>query len=75
VKTREGDKWSHDENRLLAGVQYILLWQDIRVRYNFDYRWRSHRHRQTLLPQNQPGTKKRKDWYGIHVVSVPKILP
>jgi hypothetical protein len=68
----EGQNWTYSGNRLLLGFQYTLPWYDLQLRYDFDNQWRSYRHRDTLVPRSNPGTKKREDSEGVHSVSLSK---
>jgi hypothetical protein len=70
----EGRNWTYSGNRLLLGFQYTLPWYDLQLRYEFDNHWRSYRHPDSLLPQSNPGTKKREDREGVHLVSLSKDL-
>ena len=68
----EGQNWTYSGNRLLLGFQYTLPWYDVQLRYDFDNHWRSYRHPDSLVPQFNPGTKKREDREGVHSVSLSK---
>lgn len=70
----EGENWSYQGQRLLAGFQYTLPgdWWDVRLRYDFDFHWRFHTHQHSLLPVTATGTVKRRDREPIHQVSIAK---
>lgn len=71
----EGENWDYDGNRALVGVQYMLPWQDIQLRYDFEHHWRNYRHNFSLgrfiLDPRSP-SQKRRDREVIHTVSASK---
>ncbi len=70
----QGKNWTYAGNRLVLGFQYTLPWYDLALRYEFDNHWRAYRHADSLLPQDNPGSKKREDREGIHSVRLGKTL-
>lgn len=68
----EGENWTYAGNRLIAGGQYTLPWWDLRLRYDLDVHWRSHRYKHSLIPATAPGTVKRRDVEPVHLFSVAK---
>jgi tetratricopeptide (TPR) repeat protein len=70
----EGNNWTYTGHRLITGGQYTLpswAW-DVRMRYDLDLAWRSHRYKNTLLPATTPGTVKRRDVEPVHLFGVHK---
>jgi len=70
----EGDNWTFTGNRLIAGGQYTLPpwgW-DVRLRYDLDLAWRSHKYKNSLLPATAPGTVKRRDTEPVHLLGAHK---
>lgn len=70
----EGDNWTYTGNRLLAGGQYTLpswAW-DVRLRYDLELLWRSHKYKNSLLPATAPGTVRRRDTEPVHLFGVYK---
>ncbi len=66
-----GDNWDYWGHRLLVGGLYTLPWQDIRLRYDLDYQWRFHTHKNSLIPV--PGfLKRRRDNEPVQLVSIAK---
>ena len=70
-----GRNFAYIGNRLLAGAQYTLPWQGIRLRYDFDVHLRDYRNRHTLLPVSAPNTKERFDTEYTHVLGLTVPLP
>ena len=70
----KGNNWTYSGNRLVTGGQYTLPWWDVRLRYDLDFHWRSHRYKHSLLPAETPGpgTTKRRDREPVHLFSVSK---
>lgn len=56
-----GSNYEYVGNRVSAGAQYTLPWQDIRLKYDFDVHLRQYRNRNTILPSTAPGTIQRRD--------------
>lgn len=67
-----GKNWTYAGNRLLLGFQVTLPWYDLQLRYDFDNHWRAYLHADSLLPKNNPASKKREDREGVHSVSLGK---
>jgi tetratricopeptide (TPR) repeat protein len=70
----EGSNWDYDGNRALAGAQYTVPWQEIRLRFDFEYHWRSYRNHFNLgrfIFDPRPPSKRR-DRELIHTVSAAK---
>jgi tetratricopeptide (TPR) repeat protein len=68
----EGEDWTYAGHRLLAGGQYTLPWWDLRLRYDVDVHWRSHKYKHSLLPATATDTVKRRDSEPVQVVGVSK---
>ena len=68
----EGDNWDYWGHRLLVGAQYTLPWGDTRLRYDLDYHWRFHTHKNTLIPATATGTIRRRDNEPVHLFSIAK---
>lgn len=62
----EGENWIYHGHRALAGAQYTLPWEDVRLRYDLDFHWRFHN------PETAPDTGRRRDREPIHLVSIAK---
>jgi hypothetical protein len=58
--TRGGD-FDYIGHKWLAGFQYTLPWQEIRVVYDFSLHHRDYRFRHSLLPLDDPNTRERSD--------------
>ena len=56
-----GRNYSYQGHRILAGAQYTLPWQGIRLIYDFDLHLRDYLHHNTILPTYAPGVKSRYD--------------
>ena len=56
-----GSNYAYHGHRFLAGGQYTLPWNDIRLSYDFDLHYRDYRHANTLLPLRRQGTRERSD--------------
>jgi tetratricopeptide (TPR) repeat protein len=56
-----GSNYAYHGHRVLAGGQYTLPWQGVRLRYDIDVHFRDYEHRNTLLPTTAPGTTRRHD--------------
>jgi tetratricopeptide (TPR) repeat protein len=65
-----GSNYEYLGNRVSAGWQYTLPWQDIRLKYDFDVHLRRYRNRNTILPSTAPDTIRRKDDEYTHNVRV-----
>lgn len=71
----KGNDWTYSGNRLITGGQYTLPWGDIRLRYDLDFHWRSHKYidRVTLEASGAEQKKiKRRDREPVHLFSVSK---
>lgn len=68
----KGKDWTYSGNRLVTGGQYTLAWGEVRLRYDLDFHWRSHRFKHSLVPITATGTVKRRDREPIHQFSVSK---
>ena len=67
---RRGRNYSYYGNRALVGGQYTLPWFGIRLTDDFDVHLRQYRHRNTILPSQDPGTRRRRDTEYTNVFSV-----
>ena len=63
-----GHKW-------MAGFQYTLQWQDIRVVYDFSMRYRDYRFRHFFFPLDDPDTRERNDHDMVNQVRFEWTLP
>ena len=68
----EGKNWDYRGHRLLIGGLYTLPWGAARLRYDLDYHWRFHPHKNSLLPVDAMGTVRRRDNEPVHLVSIAK---
>jgi Tfp pilus assembly protein PilF len=68
----KGNNWTYSGNRLVTGGQYTLPWWDVRLRYDLDFHWRSHKYNHSLIPATAPDTVKRKDREPVHLFSISK---
>ncbi len=67
----EGKNWDYRGHRLLVGGLYTLPWGAARLRYDLDYDWRFHPHKNSLIPV--PGfIKRRTDNEPVHLFSLAK---
>jgi len=57
----DGKNYQYTGNRFLAGAQYTLPWQGIRLKYNLDAHLRQYTHKDSLFPTNAPDTRRRSD--------------
>jgi tetratricopeptide (TPR) repeat protein len=59
------DAWGSDfeyrGHRFVAGGQYTLPWQAIRLKYDLDVHLRDYLHVNSLILESSPGTKRRQD--------------
>jgi tetratricopeptide (TPR) repeat protein len=70
-----GSNYEYRGHRILAGAQYTLPWQGIRLKYDLDVHVREYLKTNTLLPTVRPGTKPREDAEVTQVVRVEWPLP
>ena len=68
----EGKDWTYSGNRLLTGGQYTLPWGDVRLRYDLDFHWRSHRYNDRITREVTQKIIKRRDSEPVHLFSVSK---
>ncbi|MBI2526345.1 MAG: tetratricopeptide repeat protein [Candidatus Rokubacteria bacterium] len=71
----EGDNFTYWGHRLLAGAQYTLPWQNIRLKYDVDVHLRRYDERNSILPTLRPDTVRRKDQEITNIVRVEWPLP
>src|SRR3990172_5951215 len=71
----EGDNFTYWGHRLLAGAQYTLPWQNIRLKYDVDVHLRRYDDRNSILPTLRPDTVRRKDEEITNIVRVEWPLP
>jgi Tfp pilus assembly protein PilF len=72
---QRGWNYSYFGNRVLAGAQYTLPWMDIRLTSDFDVHIRDYRHKNSILPSQNPGTMKRHDTEYTNVFAIVTPLP
>ncbi|MBI4246471.1 MAG: tetratricopeptide repeat protein [Candidatus Rokubacteria bacterium] len=70
-----GRNLTYDGHRFLAGAQYTLPWQNIRLSYDFGLHYRDYRNRHTVYPEDDPGTKERQDHEYSHGLRIELPLP
>jgi len=68
----KGNDWTYSGNRLVTGAQYTLPWGDVRLRYDLDFHWRSHKYDDRLVHELTQKSVKRQDREPIHLFSVSK---
>jgi hypothetical protein len=56
-----GTNYEYLGSRFLVGGQYTLPWLGVRLKYDLDAHIRGYRHRNTLLPTTDPGSRRRQD--------------
>ncbi|MDP2625795.1 MAG: tetratricopeptide repeat protein [Candidatus Rokubacteria bacterium] len=71
----EGDNLAYWGHRLLAGGQYTLPWQGIRLKYDLDVHLRRYDERNSILPTLRPDTVRRKDQEITNIIRVEWPLP
>lgn len=71
----EGRNYSYLGHRYLAGAQYTLPWGSTRLKYDFELHHRDYTHRNALLPEDRPGTRKQRDDQQTHVFRAEQPLP
>jgi len=57
-------------HKLLLGAQYTLPWHRIRLSYDFSLHHRDYLNKHSLFPEDDPGTRKRRDDDVSHLVRV-----
>ena len=70
----DGRNYTYRGNRILTGGQYTLPWGSTRLRYDFDLHQRGYLHANTILPANNPDTRKRQDLEQNHIFRVEQVL-
>lgn len=71
----EGDNLTYWGHRLLAGGQYTLPWQGIRLKYDLDVHLRRYDERNSIVPTARPDTVKRRDEEITNIIRVEWPLP
>ena len=66
----EGRNYVYLGHRVLAGVQYTLPWNRVRLSYDFAFHHRYYENKNSLYPEDDPGTRRRKDDEYSHLVRV-----
>ncbi len=75
IDDAKGGDWFYRGNRFLAGAQYTLPWQDIRLKYDFDIHLRRYPHPNSLFPVATPGTVVQEVTEHNHVFRIEVPLP
>src|SRR5262249_38730162 len=57
-------------HRFLVGGQYTLPWYGIRLSYDFSLHHRNYENKNSLYPEDDPGTRRRKDDQYTHLARV-----
>jgi Tfp pilus assembly protein PilF len=71
----KGPNWAYYGHRFLAGAQYTLPWQDLRLKYNFDLHLRRYPALNSVFPVTAPGTVRQNVVEQNHVARVEYPLP
>jgi len=66
----EGRNYVYLGHRVLAGVQYTLPWNRVRLSYDFAFHHRYYENKNSLYPEDDPGTRRRKDDEYSHLIRV-----
>jgi tetratricopeptide (TPR) repeat protein len=66
----KGSNFAYLGHRALIGAQYTLPWKRVRLNYDFFLHHRNYLNKNTLFPEDDPGTRRRQDDEYSHLVRV-----
>jgi tetratricopeptide (TPR) repeat protein len=75
IDDAQGANLSYKGHRFLTGAQYTLPWYGIRLIYDFYLHYRQYDNKHTLLPDDEPDSRRRTDSEFSNVVRVEVPLP
>jgi len=69
-ESAQGSNFAYLGNRFIVGAQYTLPWYNVRLIYDFSLHRRNYLNKNTLFPEDDPGTRKRQDDEYTHLLRV-----
>ena len=71
----KGGDWFYRGHRFLVGTQYTLPWQDIRLKYDFDFHYRRYTHPNAVFPTSAPNSVRQEVKEQNHIARIEWPVP
>lgn len=71
----KGSTFSYSGNRLTTGMQYVLPWGRLTLRYDYDVHWRAYKNPQVNFTDDAGVLSQRYDIQQSHLIQIIKPLP